>query len=123
MAIRRVTTTQEVSQGESLHQKEKRRAVPYVLSSEFIYWVLGIVEGLLAIRFFFRLAGANTAAGFTRFVYSLTNIFMPPFRLIFPTSVAEGAVFEWSILVAIAVYAMIAWIILHLIGIGYTTEQ
>src|SRR3989344_7395714 len=119
--VKRSVITTEVSD-DHIHN-ERAKAVTCVMSAEFIYWVLGIIEGLLALRFFFRLAGASTAAGFTRFVYNLTAIFMVPFRLIFPTSVAEGAVFEWSILVAMAVYALIAWMIIKLIAIFYTAEQ
>ena len=40
---------------------------------------------------------------------------MAPFTAIFKTTVTEGAKLEWSILVAMAIYALIAWGIVALI--------
>jgi hypothetical protein len=40
---------------------------------------------------------------------------MAPFNAIFGTQIVNGAVFEWSALVAIAVYALVAWLIVALI--------
>lgn len=76
---------------------------------QIIYYILGLVEILLAFRFVFRLLGANQNTGFVSFIYSLTGVLMAPFRAIFPT-VAEGqSALEWSILVAMVVFAVIAW--------------
>lgn len=89
---------------------------------QFVYLIFGIVEGMLLIRFLFRLFGANQGAGFVRFVYVFTDFLMAPFAFIFPTVVEEGAVVEGSVLVAMVMYALFAWIIYRLIEIFYTTE-
>jgi len=40
---------------------------------------------------------------------------MAPFVAIFNSQTVKGATFEWSALVAIAVYAIVAWVIIALI--------
>jgi uncharacterized protein YggT (Ycf19 family) len=121
MSLKRVTTTEVVDNTES--NIDSKKNVPYFLSSEFIYWIFGIIEGLLVIRFLFRLAGANSGATFVAFIYRLTDVLMRPFRFIFPNTVSEGIVFEWSVLVAMLIYALLTWTIIHLISILYTAEQ
>jgi len=93
-----------------------RRAV------EVTYLVFGIIEGLLAIRLVLKLFGANPLAGFTNFIYGVTDFFMAPFRNLFPavsTGGSSGAVLETSIVVAIIVYALIGWVVARLIVIMF----
>ncbi|MGB4593978.1 MAG: YggT family protein [Coriobacteriia bacterium] len=78
-------------------------------------FVFGVIEVLIAIRFLFTLLGANAEAGFVKFVQNLSGVFMTPFDTIFKTQSVSGATFEWSALVAIAVYALIAWGIVALV--------
>jgi len=124
VTTRRVTTTEVHPQRDVVQVDDNSKVATYSTIAQIVYLFLGILEGLLLIRFFFRFAGANPGAGFVSFVYAITNVFMTPFRLIFPTSVITiTSFFERSILVAMAVYALLAWIILHLIGITYTADQ
>lgn len=97
-------------------------SAPYLVIDQFIYLILGIMEVLLAFRFVFRLAGANPGVPFVSFIYNVTNVLMAPFNYIFPTLAAEGAVFEWSILVAMFVYALFAWVLTQLVHIFYTAS-
>ena len=93
-----------------------RRAV------EMTYLVFGLIEGLLAIRLVLKLLGANPQAGFTNFVYGLTDFFMAPFRNLLPavdTGSSSGAVLETSVVIAIIVYALIAWVLARLIVIMF----
>ena len=83
-----------------------------------IWLVLGIVEVLLAFRFVLKLLGANPNSGFVNFVYSISGPLNAPFRGIFTTPTTQGnittSVFETSTVVAIIVYAIIAWGIVKL---------
>ena len=81
------------------------------------YLVLGIVEALLITRVILKLLAANPEAGFVRFVYDRSALFVAPFLGIFPTPATQNSVLELSSLVAIAVYAVIAWGIVRLIAI------
>jgi hypothetical protein len=75
-----------------------------------VWFVFGVIEVLIAVRFVLMLLGANAEAGFVKMIYGVSGIFMAPFVAIFKTQqVATGAVFEWSALVAIAIYALVAW--------------
>jgi hypothetical protein len=78
-------------------------------------FVFGVIEVFLGARFLLILLGANAETAFVRFVYGVSDVFIAPFNAIFNTQEVSGATFEWSALVAIAVYALIAWGIVSLI--------
>lgn len=88
-----------------------RRAV------ELIYLVFGVIDGLLLIRVVLKLLGANTAAGFTRWTYGVTDVFLAPFRNLLPAIGTEQSVLEMSVIVAILVYALIGWVLARLMAI------
>ncbi len=83
--------------------------------SRVVMFVFGVIELLILVRFFLLLVGANTATGFVQWIHQTSGIFMAPFNAILGTQTINGAIFEWSALVAIAVYALIAWLIVALI--------
>lgn len=92
-----------------------------------IYFFFGVVETLLAFRLLLKLTGASTASGFVDFIYSLTGIFILPFEGIFRKGFSEGlettAVLEPSTMVAVIVYAVIAWGVISLIRIASGEQQ
>lgn len=92
-----------------------------------IYYFLGALEILLAFRLVLKLAGANPNSGFVSLIYFLSGIFIMPFQGIFRSVTAPGAVttsvFEASTLVALLVYALIAWGIVKLIRISSGQQQ
>jgi hypothetical protein len=87
-----------------------------------VWFIYGLVAILLAGRFILKLTGANGGAGFVKMVYSVTNVLSKPFDAIFGVTTAStthfNSVFEPSILVAIAVYGLIAWGIVKLLDIN-----
>lgn len=93
------------------------RAPVEVIVARVVSYVFGVIEIFIAIRFALLLFGASPAAGFVAFIYGVSNVFMAPFNAVFQTSTAAGATFEWSALVALAVYALLAWGIVALIGV------
>ncbi|MBC7982160.1 YggT family protein, partial [Candidatus Parcubacteria bacterium] len=85
--------------------------------------ILGIIEILLAFRFVLKLLGANSGAGFTSFVYGITYIFATPFLSVFRNNtIVPGSVFEWTTLLAMAVYWVIAAGIIKLFLMGKTVS-
>jgi hypothetical protein len=86
-------------------------------AAQITYLILGVVEALLITRVILKLLAANPAAGFVRVIYDRSALFVAPFQGIFPTPVTQNSVLELSSLVAIAVYAFIAWGIVRLIAI------
>ena len=95
---------------------EVRQPFESVMAS-VVWFIAGVIEVLIAIRFALGMFGANAEAGFVKFIYGASDIFMAPFVAIFGTSRVEGSTLEWSALLAIAVYALIAWGIVKLIGV------
>lgn len=82
---------------------------PLYRGTQIVWYVLGVLEVLLAFRFVLKLLGANPAAGFSNFIYSLSYPFTLPFSSVFGVSQVSGSVFEWTTLLAMAVYWLVAF--------------
>jgi uncharacterized protein YggT (Ycf19 family) len=78
--------------------------------------IFGLIELLIFIRFMLLLLGANAQAGFSQWIYQTSGVFMAPFNAIFGTQTVDGAMVEWSALVAILVYALVAYLIVRVIA-------
>lgn len=87
---------------------------PLYRGAQVVWYVLSVIEGLLAIRFIMRLLQANPEAFFTSFIYALSDLFTAPFVAVFKNSVAEASVFEWTTLLAMLVYWLLALAIIKL---------
>jgi uncharacterized protein YggT (Ycf19 family) len=80
-----------------------------------VWWVVGFLNTIIAIRFLLKLFGASTQSSFVRFMYDITAPLVAPFHGIFNT-VSEGrAVLEPESLVAMVIYTLIGWGIISLI--------
>jgi len=90
------------------------RARPLYRGTQVVWYVLGILEAVLAFRFVLRLLGANPYAGFTHFIYTLSYLFVYPFQAVFRVTAVSGSVFEWSTLLAMLVYWLIALALIRL---------
>ena len=90
------------------------RVRPLYRGTQIVWYLLTLLEALLAFRFVLRALGANSAAGFSSFIYGVTYPFAAPFLSVFRTSRAAGSVVEWSTLLAMFVYWLIAWGIVKL---------
>ncbi len=94
------------------------RTKPLYRGTQIVWYILGILETLLAFRFVLKLLGANPTAGFSSFIYGVTYPFAAPFLSVFNASKVEGSVFEWTTLLAMLVYWLIAWAIIRLFLMG-----
>ena len=81
---------------------------------QMIWWIFGLIEGLIAIRFVLKALGANPQAGFAEFIYGLTAPLVAPFVGLFGSPQAQGSVLEMHSLVALIVYALLAWLLARL---------
>ena len=120
-------TTSKNSNDSTVTQPEEREVTSIQTAGRSVYYIFGILEVLLAFRFFLKLFGANPSSGFVDFVYNVSAIFVAPFAGIFNTSTADGdvvtSVFEPATLVALAVYALLAWGIVTLIRVISGRQQ
>ena len=90
------------------------RSRPLYRGVQTVWYIVGILEALLAFRFILKLLAANPAAGFTNFIYSVTAPFAAPFLNVFRIPKVEGSVLEWTTLLAMLVYFLIAYAIVKL---------
>jgi hypothetical protein len=81
---------------------------------QLVYLIFGLIEGLIAIRFVLKALGANSAAGFAEFIYGITNPLVAPFFGLFGNPSSQGSVLEVHSIVALVVYALLAWLIVRL---------
>lgn len=80
-----------------------------ILAQRVIWYIAGIILVLLAIRVVLYLLGASTASGFVQFVYNVTWVFAAPFYGIFPQPEYGRFALDTASIVAMVVYALIAW--------------
>lgn len=95
---------------------------PLYRGTQIVWYILGIVEILLAFRLLLKLFGANAGAGFTSFIYGITHAFAAPFLSVFKVTQVAGNVFEWTTLLAMFVYWVIAIGIIKLFLMGKTVS-
>ena len=95
---------------------------PLYRSVQIVWYLVGFLEALLAFRFALKLFGANSAAGFTSFIYGVTQLFAAPFLSVFGITKVEGSAFEWTTLLAMLAYWLIAVAIIKLLLIGKTVS-
>jgi YGGT family protein len=84
-------------------------------AGQIIYILFGALEALLIIRFALKALGANPEATFTSLIYGLTQVFVVPFQGVFPSPQTSANMIEVATLLAIIVYALIAWLIVSVI--------
>ena len=84
-------------------------------SLQVVWYLLGVIEILLILRFILKFIGANESAGFTQFIYVASSLFAAPFTLVVDSSQVGKSVFDWSILLAIVIYALVAWGVVKLL--------
>ena len=113
------TTTKSVS---SKSEATSSQTIEYI-----IYFLFGALEVLLAFRLVLKLMGASLASMFVGLIYGLSGIFILPFEGIFRRWFSQGvettSVLEPSTIVAIIVYAVLAWGIVKLARIFSGEKQ
>ncbi len=92
-------------------------------AEQAIWFVVGVVDALLIIRFLLKLLGASLASGFVRFMYDLTAVLVAPFHGIFNTVASGRSVLEPESVVAIAIYTLIGWGLAVLIRLMTTRNR
>ena len=87
-----------------------RPLAPYNYRAVQVVWFLvGLLDVIIAIRFVMKLLAANPASGFVTFIYNLSEPPVAPFRGIFGSPATGGSVLEPASLVAIVIYSLIGW--------------
>jgi uncharacterized membrane protein len=90
-----------------------RRIAAYRVN-QMVYWIFGLIEGLILIRIVLKMLGANSAAGFAEFIYGVTAPLVAPFVGLFSNPGSQGSVLELHSIAALIAYALLGWLIARL---------
>ena len=82
--------------------------------SGLIWLLFGVIDGLIALRIVLKFIAANPTSEFARFLYSLTDVFLAPFAGLVGSPVIGSGVIEIYSMIAIVVYALLAWLVVRL---------
>ena len=74
-----------------------------------------LIEIIIGVRVLLHVAGANPAAGFTSFIDSISSPFVGPFHPVFQDALLNGHPLEVGSLLAMAVYAILAYIAIKIV--------
>ncbi|MEO5950572.1 MAG: YggT family protein [Candidatus Saccharimonadales bacterium] len=90
-----------------------------IIAQRVVWYIVGVIVALLAVRIVLQLLGANQGNGFVDFVYSLSGIFAAPFFGMFSYQPTYGAsTLEIGTIVGIIVYTLVGWGFAKLFTIG-----
>ena len=90
--------------------------------TQIVWYIAGVLEALLAFRVVLKLLAANPSAGFSSFIYNVSYPFAAPFLNVFHSTKVEGGVFEWTTVLAMFVYWLIAWGIVKMFFMSKTVS-
>lgn len=86
-------------------------------AQRIIYYVFGVIQAFILIRFVLKLVAANPSSPFTQIIYNTSWVFVFPFNAVVPNNTVGGTVFEWFSLIALVVYALVSIGLAKLIGL------
>jgi hypothetical protein len=88
-------------------------------ATQWIWLGLGIVEVLIGLRVVLKLIAANPESPFAAFIYAISGIFLFPFAGLVGTPASGGMVLEFSSIIAMLVYALLAWGIERIVWVSF----
>ena len=101
----------------SQSEPEREQRIFSFKATQLIWLFLGILEGMLGLRFGLKLIAANPESPIVALIYGFTNLFMYPFSGMTVTPSAGGMVLELTTLFAMVIYALIAWVIERIVWV------
>jgi len=100
------------------HDVAAERRLRFALVKQIVWAILGILEILLGLRVILKVIAANPNSGFAVFIYGITKPFLAPFTALVGTPQTGGTILEVTTLIAMAVYALLFWIVIRVIQIA-----
>lgn len=109
---------QDVSRVDEEEESENRQVeanqVKFVIGkvNDFLQWFVLVLVIALAVRFLFKLIGADPTNIFAGFLYALTDVILIPFNNLVSNPIFHpNQSFEWTTLFGIGLYALIFWLL------------
>ncbi len=111
-------TDNRISETRTTQQEPEREQRIFTFKATQLVWlVFGILEVLILLRIMLKALGANAASPIATFIYGFTDLFLWPFQGLTGTPTAGGMVLEISSLIAVVVYALIAYALAKIIWV------
>jgi hypothetical protein len=111
-------TESRVSETRTTQREPERERRIFTFKATQLVWLLfGMLEALIALRIGLKLIGANPDSPIAALIYGFTSLFLAPFEGLMGTPAAGGMVLELSSVIAMVVYALIAWALERLIWV------
>jgi hypothetical protein len=98
-------------------EPERERRIFTFKATQLVWLLFGILEGLIALRIGLKLIGANPDSPIAVYLYGFTGLFLLPFEGLTGTPSSGGMVLEVSSVIAMLVYALIAWALERIIWV------
>lgn len=118
--VRTVSNEPAPAAGSTQTVVDRRHEPGSFTAARVVWFVAGVIIAFLALRFIFVLLGANRGNGFVDFIYAFSRPFAAPFFGIFNYDFGYGVSrVKVSTLIAIAIYALVAWGIARLLTIRH----
>ena len=97
---------------------QKQRLFSYK-ATQWIWLGLGIIEVLIGLRVLLKLIVANPESPFAAFIYNISGFFLFPFAGLVGTPTSGGMELEISSIIAMLVYALLAWGIERIVWVSF----
>lgn len=88
-------------------------------ATQLVWLMFGILEALIALRIGLKLIAANPASLIVSMIYGFTDLFLFPFQGMTIAPSYNGMVLEIPSLIAMVIYALIAWAIERIIWVVF----
>ena len=93
-----------------------------VVAQRIVWYIAGFIITFLVLRIVFLLLGANEGNVFVDLIYAIGGFFALPFTGIFGEPTFGQMYFDTASLVAIVIYALLAWGVARLFTLGGARE-
>lgn len=115
--VTRDAHTGDVHREQVVHDHASQRNLQLYKVSQFIWLLVGLIEGLIGLRIVLRLIAANPENPFAQFIYSLSSLFLLPFFGLTGSPGTNGMVLEIPSIIAMLVYLLIGWALVKIIWV------
>lgn len=104
---------------ETVERPDANKAEGQTVAARVVWYIGGVLLTLLAFRFVLALLGANQSNAFANFIFNVSHPFVAPFFGLFGYDIRYGVSHvETYTLIAMAVYALVAYGIAKLVTIN-----
>jgi hypothetical protein len=100
-------------------QSGQERRIFTFKATQLIWLLLGILEGLIALRIGLMLIGANPNSSIVALIYGFTGLFLFPFTGLIASPTVDNMVLELSSLFAMLIYALVAWVVERVVWLAF----